>query len=121
MSESLKTVIVVRRDLELPVGKWIAQSVHAAMRTLNTETLTTIALSELYEHIKPPICIVCYVNSEAQLINLHEKAKSSGVPCGLQRDAGHNFVEPGTITVLCIGPAPQSKIDPITKKLQLLK
>lgn len=121
MSESLKTVIVVRKDLELPVGKWIAQAVHAAMRATDHKARTTIALSELYEHIKAPTCVVCYVKNEKALLKLYEKVKNSYVPCGLQRDAGHNFVEPNTPTVLCIGPAEESKINPLTKRLQLLK
>lgn len=118
---TLKTVIVVRKDLELPMGKWIAQAVHAAMRAANQKVLIQMAMSDLYDHIQAPICIVCYVKSEKQLLKLHEKAKEAGVVCGLQRDAGHNFVEPNTPTILCIGPDEESKVNPLTKRLQLLK
>lgn len=121
MSDQLKTVIVIRKDLELPVGKWIAQAVHAAMRATTKEARLLLGLSCLYANIQAPICIVCYVKNEKQLLKLEKAVLEAGVPCGLQRDSGHNFVEPHTPTVLCIGPAPESKINPLTKRLQLLK
>lgn len=115
----LKTVIVVRKDLDLPKGKWIAQAVHATMRAVcqNTSTIS----NDSYEEPNAPICIVCYVKSEAKLLKLYEKAKAAGIVCGLQRDAGHNFVTPNTPTTLSLGPDEASKLDPLTKKLQLLK
>ena len=113
MADSYKTVIVVRKDLNLPVGKWIAQAVHAHSRATSQKGVAFFSASQ--------ICIVCYVKNEKQLLKLEEKVKEAGIPCGLQIDAGHNFVEPGTPTVLCIGPARESVIDPLTKRLQLLK
>lgn len=121
MTESYKTVIIVRKDLELPIGKWIAQAVHAHMRSVTTSAIMNQNLHLLnYHDIPAPICIVCYVKNEKQLLKLEEKVKAAGVPCGLQRDVGHNFVAPGTPTVLCIGPARESVINPLTKRLQLL-
>lgn len=119
--EAQKTVIVVRKDLELPMGKWVAQAVHAALRAVTNEARSMMALSEIYEHYPAPICIVCYVKNETKLLNLTEKVKKARLPYGLQRDAGHNFVEAGTPTVLCIGPASESEINEVTKRLQLLK
>jgi peptidyl-tRNA hydrolase, PTH2 family len=119
-SEPQKMVVVVRKDLELPTGKWIAQAVHSAVRSCVKQIKLQPKLSALYEHTSSPICIVCSVKTEKQLLNLLKKAREVGVPCGLQRDAGHNFVDVNTPTVLCIGPAPQSQIDPLTKRLQLL-
>lgn len=117
----LKTVIVVRKDLDLPVGKWIAQAVHAVLRAANQKVLLQMAMSSLYDHIEAPVCVVCYVKNERQLLKLQEKVKQAKIAYGLQRDAGHNFVEPGTPTVLCIGPDEAEKMEPITKKLQVLK
>jgi PTH2 family peptidyl-tRNA hydrolase len=119
--DKLKTVIVVRKDLELPTGKWIAQAVHAAMRAANQRALIQMKMSDLYDHLHTPVCIVCYVKNEGQLLKLYEKVKAAGIAHGLQRDAGHNFVEPNTPTVLCIGPDEEAKMEPFTKKLQLLK
>lgn len=117
--KQLKTVIVVRKDLDLPLGKWIAQSVHATMRAVAQQSIQQT--SDPYDSELSPICIVCYVKSEAKLLKLFEKVKDAGIVCGLQRDAGHNFVAPNTPTVLSIGPDETAKIEPITKKLQLLK
>jgi len=118
MTEPTKTVIVVRKDLELLTGKWIAQAVHAAMCSA---TMRVRVVPYDLNVVELPVCIVCYVKSEKQLLTLVEKAKASGVPWALQKDAGHNFVEPNTPTVLCIGPAPTSEVDSLTKNLQLLK
>lgn len=116
-TEPMKTVVVVRKDLELPTGKWIAQAVHAVLRTpLNAEHLE-------YHNEEPllPICVVCYVKKESELFKLQDKCKEVGVPCAIQVDAGHNFVVPGTPTCMSIGPGPKSAVDSITKRLQLYK
>lgn len=114
--EPYKTVIVVRKDLDLPVGKWIAQAVHATQRAQ-----MNIAIHYKNSNEFLPICIVCYVKNGAQFSKLADKCREELVPFSFQVDAGHNYVEAGMTTCMCIGPAPVSMVDKVTKKLQLLK
>ena len=106
-----KIVIVVRTDLELSLGKVIAQAVHSAMRT---QFRTDYSRDDI-------TCIVCYVKSQEKLMRLHELALHEGVVCGLQVDRGLSEVEPNTPTVLCLGPDEPEKVNLITGRLQLLK
>jgi len=122
MTERYKTVIIIRKDLELPPGKLAAQVAHAVMRT-NLSFSSTIKNLPDYSYNPDclPICIVCYVKNEAKFLNLEEKIKKSGLPYSVQIDAGYNFVPENTPTVLCVGPALETKINPLTKRLQIYK
>lgn len=117
-----KIVIVIRRDLDLSPGKLIAQAVHAALRVGKLPQYPSQFSSVADEAFGPePICIVCYVKREKDLISLGERAVLAGLPCGLQTDAGFTEVEKGTITALAIGPDEEEKINRITKGLQIFK
>lgn len=65
--------------------------------------------------------ITVYVNSEAELLEIHEKAKQAGIITSLIQDSGltefHNIP---TYTAVAVGPDTSEKIDPITKHLPLL-
>lgn len=65
--------------------------------------------------------IVCYVNSEEELITLHEKALSSGLISHLIEDNGATeFNGVKTKTVVAIGPAWEEEFIGITDHLPLL-
>lgn len=103
--------MVIRKDLGLSFGKWMAQAVHAVQRT----GVETDYDNERY------ICMVKYVKSEVKLLNLYQKCLDQGVACGLQRDAGLSEIEQGTPSALSIGPDDSAKVDAITKRLQTVK
>ena len=42
----------------------------------------------------------------------------AGLNTHLVRDAGHTEIEPGSRTVLAVGPAPASAMDPLTAHLK---
>jgi len=107
----MKQVIVIRKDLDLSLGKYIAQAVHAAQR---------VGYPFDYENERM-VCIVVYVKSEDKLLKLHEQCIVHEIPCGLQVDAGKSEVVARTLTSLCIGPAASEDVDAITGKLQLVR
>lgn len=53
-----------------------------------------------------------------ELTSLQEACTAAGLNTYLIRDAGHTEIEPGSRTVLAVGPAPASALDPITRHLK---
>lgn len=136
-----KQVIVVRKDLNMRKGKMCAQSAHASMKAIldrmtDTQTFTsplqdeelTIKVlpldpgSPIEDWINGLFTKVCVsVDSEAELLAIYEKAKSSGLICSLIQDAGlTEFGGVPTYTTVAIGPAWENDINPITGHLKLL-
>lgn len=116
MSEPFKQVIVIRKDVPMSLGKIVAQAVHAAQ-------CVEYAGNVRYDyHSGPGIkTIVTYVKSEDDMVGLCADCEAEGVPWGAQQDRGLNEIEAGTLTALSIGPAEESRINPITKRLQTVK
>ncbi len=115
----MKQAIVVRSDLKMGKGKVAAQVAHASLSAAED---TQRKRPSWYDGWKDggQAKIVLKVDSEGALRELLKKAKSSGLPVSLVEDRGLTQVEPGTVTCLAVGPAPDSEIDSITGKLKLL-
>jgi PTH2 family peptidyl-tRNA hydrolase len=64
--------------------------------------------------------IAVKVKGEAPLLALQAMAESTDVPNAVIEDAGLTQVDPGSRTVLGLGPAPSAILDQITGKLALL-
>ncbi len=64
--------------------------------------------------------VVLKVASLKELLELKELAEREGIPCYLVKDAGLTQVEPGTVTALGCGPAPEEVIDKVFNRLKLL-
>ncbi len=60
------------------------------------------------------------ITGEEDMMRLKSSANEAGICSYIVEDAGHTQVEPGSKTVLALGPAPKSKIDKITSSLKLL-
>ncbi len=133
----MKQVIVARTDLNMRKGKLAAQVAHASMKVFldhaqsikknefpeMPEAYLAIELDErtgpwlLGSHAK----IVVGVDSEAELLAIHEKAKVAGLLTALVQDAGKTeFHGVPTYTTVAIGPDTAEKIDQITGQLKLL-
>jgi peptidyl-tRNA hydrolase, PTH2 family len=119
MGFRLKQVIVARTDLKMGKGKLAAQVAHAS---LSAAEQAAAARPRWYSEWKEggQAKIVVRAESEAELRELLKKARSAGLPAHLVEDRGLTQLEPGTVTCLGVGPAPDRDIDPITGKLRLL-
>ena len=128
MTTTFKQVIVIRKDLNMRKGKMVAQGAHASMAAI-----LNLARREgndliipLDARIEPwltgrftKICVS--VNSEAELLAIHEKASASGLVASLIRDAGlTEFGGIPTHTAVAVGPDAAAKVDLITAHLPLL-
>lgn len=142
MENKAKMVIVVRKDLNMRKGKIAAQASHAAIGAVLQELFTTEirdpndyeACSEGWEVKVPAIVSSCgkewltgeftkicvSVDSESELLEVYNKAKTAGLNVCLITDAGHTeFHGNPTLTCLAIGPCYSQDVDPITKNLKL--
>lgn len=133
--DKLKQVIVMRSDLKMTRGKWVAQGSHASMAFLSSqmEFANTSKDGTLNYNLKlspdqsnwfmgnafTKVCV--RVDSEKELDNIYVNAVRAGLNVQLITDSGRTmFHGVPTKTCLAIGPHPSSMIDPITGELKLL-
>jgi PTH2 family peptidyl-tRNA hydrolase len=125
-----KQVIIMRADLNMRKGKMIAQGSHAVMKVLldlvvwseSSQATLPLLPAPMVAWMKGAFTKICVrAKSEAQLVELYEKAKAAGLPCALIEDHGHTEFH-GVVTKTCcaIGPAMPEDLDPITGNLELL-
>jgi len=114
--DEYKQCIIVRDDLKLSKGKLAVQVAHAAVSASSWASRS--ALDNWKEGGQKKV--VLRVPALKDLFELKEKARREGFPTALIADAGLTEIEPGTVTVLGIGPARAQDIDRITKELKLL-
>ena len=112
----MKQVIVVRNDLKMGKGKIAAQSAHASVEASDKVSKSKKDAWKSTGMKK----VVVKVSSLGELKALKKKADSLNIKSAMISDAGRTQLEPGTITVLGLGPDDDEKIDRITKKLTLL-
>lgn len=129
-AQRIKQVILIRKDLKMRRGKEIAQGSHAAMAFLNERieqgltdpnaTQVSIALSPIEKawlqrgHAK--VCL--RVNSEAELLDYHQKAQAQGLSSHVITDSGRTeFGGVPTLTACAIGPDEVDRIDQVTGEL----
>jgi PTH2 family peptidyl-tRNA hydrolase len=122
-----KAVIAIRKDLNMSPGKIAAQAAHAAVE------LTLLSLDENGPGCRIPSetfvkwqgegarVVVVGVENFEQLKKLHKSAiDTNSLNTVAYADGGITEVDPGTVTVLGIGPARNEEIDKITKELEAL-
>jgi PTH2 family peptidyl-tRNA hydrolase len=132
-----KQVIVIRKDLNMRKGKMVAQGAHASMKVLvdlmesktipsggcdccgenglflSADNISFKAIEAWLEGSFTKICVS--VNSEKELLDVHQRAKAAGIPCSLIQDAGATeFKGIPTFTAVAIGPDLSETIDLIT-------
>lgn len=127
MSRDVKQVIVIRKDLKMRRGKEIAQGSHASIAFLTRRIATNLRQQELHfsdaekEWLDNSFAKICVrVNSEAELLEIEQKALAADLECQIIKDSGHTeFGGVPTYTCLAIGPDFSEKIDRITGHLEL--
>jgi PTH2 family peptidyl-tRNA hydrolase len=137
-----KQVIVIRKDLKMRKGKMIAQGAHASMAVIlqmmkresagsvsnynkiigKRWTLDILPNTALESWLLGKFTKVCvYVESEKELDEVYDYAKSKGYPCSLIVDSGlTEFKNEPTKTAVAIGPEQIDLIDQVTGHLKLL-
>ncbi|EGD71934.1 MAG: hypothetical protein CSMARM5_0039 [Candidatus Parvarchaeum acidophilus ARMAN-5_'5-way FS'] len=115
----IKQVIILRKDLNMGVGKMVAQGAHASLMSfLYVKTQYPDITNEWLS--KGETKIVLKINSEEEFESIKSALKISKIPYKVVKDAGQTQVPPGSETAIGIGPYYSDDIDNVTKKLKLL-
>ncbi len=123
-----KQTIVLRKDLNMRKGKMVAQGAHASLRAilkLGRQDGDNFVIP-LDDRLSPwllgrfkKICVS--VNSEAELLAVHERAQTLGLITALIQDAGlTEFGGVPTYTAVAVGPDREDRVDEVTGRLSLL-
>lgn len=111
-----KLVLVVRKDLNMGVGKIAAQCSHASVMAYQRSSRLMLLKWALSGQKK----IVVSCPNEQALNKIRDQAKQQLLLTNIVRDAGHTQVKSDTVTVLAVGPAKEELIDQVTGHLSLL-
>ncbi len=130
---SVKQVIVIRKDLNMRKGKMVAQGAHASLSALIEKTKLSSDYKKLiFNLIEDKAFVEWFVNgkftkvvvgcdSEAELLDISNKAMRANIPRSLIQDVGKTeFNGKLTFTAVAVGPADADVIDEITGHLKLL-
>ena len=116
LSPRCKLAVAVRLDLNMSPGKIAAQVAHGALAAARAASPTTLA--DWRADGEPIVVLRCRDAAHMQL--LQDTARAVGVYSRVIRDAGMTQVEPGSATVLAVGPASMHLVDAVTGALKLL-
>ena len=114
-----KMVIVMRTDLNMSIGKMIAQACHAAV-SCSEECKRTQTKHWRRWRDEGAKKVALQGDSFEELEELAVKAEKLNITYVLIQDAGHTEVAPGTTTCIGIGPHQEQFIDKVTGRLPLL-
>lgn len=116
--EEIKMVIVVRNDLRMTPGKIAAQCVHASLGAYRQQSSTNSSELAIWESTgEKTVCLKC--GSDEEMEGILTKATAAGLSTYAIHDGGRTQVDPGSRTVMAIGPDKKSKIDAVTGHLKL--
>ena len=118
--QQYKMVIVVRKDLNMSIGKTSAQVAHATLGAYKLSMTKNNDKVNNWENYSGQAKIVLSVENEKELFEIKDKADKNGLITCLIHDAGRTEVSPNTATCCAIGPDTVQKIDEITGKLKLI-
>ena len=128
VTTKIKQVICMRHDLKMRRGKQIAQGAHASMSFIcrRLQEGASVSLNDFSDVERAWLTgafakVCCRVDSEGELMKIHDEAIAAGLEVHLITDSGKTeFHGVPTRTCLAIGPDDAEKIDEITGHLQLL-
>lgn len=112
----MKQVILIRKDLRMPIGKACAQVAHASVQAVLDSDRRKVD-AWLSEGGKKVVLEVADLKGLQFYRRMAMKAK---LKTSLIKDAAHTFFKKPTITCVGIGPDNEERIDVVTGKLKIL-
>lgn len=110
----MKQTLVINNNLNMSTGKIAAQCVHASLGALDS-----VNPSNLTSWRNSGEKVVCLKLGDKKFEDLISMARSQNLPFYLVHDAGRTEVNPGTATVLAVGPMQSDIVDKVTEELSL--
>ena len=115
----LKMVFIVNHGLKMGKGKIAAQVGHGAVKaTLDAANRHPLLVESWLTSGQKKICVKG--DNAAHLETLEREAQRLKIPTARIHDAGHTQIPSGSLTVVALGPADPSQLEPITGPLKLL-
>ena len=115
----LKMVFIVNHGLKMGKGKIAAQVGHGAVKaTLDVANRHPLLVESWLASGQKKICVKG--DDAAHLETLEREAQRLKIPTARIHDAGHTQIPSGSLTVVALGPAEPSQLEPITGPLKLL-
>ena len=115
----LKMVFIVNHGLKMGKGKIAAQVGHGAVKaTLDAANRHPLLVESWLASGQKKICVKG--DNAAHLETLEREAQRLKIPTARIHDAGHTQIPSGSLTVVALGPAEPSQLEPITGPLKLL-
>jgi len=111
-----KQCLVIRTDLNMSCGKKSVQLAHAA---ISSYIVANNDLKRLW-YSEGEKKVALKVNSEKDIFDLEQKAKTMNIPYAIIRDFGLTEIEPNTVTAIGLGPDTEENLNKITSNLSLL-
>ena len=111
-----KQVILLRKDLKLPLGKACSQCAHASVEAVLNSDKKKVSAWRRQGAKK----VVLKVKDDKELIEFIGLARHMRLKTALITDAGKTVIAPGTKTCLGIGPDDEQQIDAVTGKLKII-
>lgn len=118
-AEEVKMVLVVNTELGMGRGKVAAQCGHAAVACFKAALAEEPQLVAAWEKGGQKK-VVLRGGGDEGLLAVSKAGKQAGMVVAEVRDAGRSQVEPGSLTVVGIGPAHNAAVDKVAGKLKLL-
>lgn len=119
LKNPLKMALVVRSDLKMSKGKIASQCSHAAIMCYQESMYNNGEILRNWVLTGQPK-IVLKVDSLEEMKEVFDRAMQEGVLAKGVMDAGRTQLEPGTETVIGIGPDTAENIDKVVSHLKLL-
>ena len=118
-SDATTLAVLVRKDLDMSPGKTAAQVAHAAVGCSLKARKQAASLFERWRSEHGRI-VVLGVEGLDELDAHRQEAQSHRLVHHAVTDAGRTEVDPGTVTVLGVGPAHSSVLDVLFGQLEAL-
>jgi len=114
-----KMIIAIPKEIKLTKGLMAVHVSHVAVKTVEEAKKKNLkwVRSWFSEGQKK---VTVQVPTIEELTALFYKAQNLGLPCTMVKESKKGNLPEGTITAIGIGPAPNSKVSPITSDLKLL-